>query len=191
VSVLLRWLLLRRLLRRGSGDAGSGRTLLVVLGVALGVAMVVAIRLASDSALASFGDTVDAVAGRSNLCVSAVADGFDERIFSRIRRTPGVEAAAPVVEVNTLVGRLTPGDRDQGVELGARRGFDETLLVLGLDPFSEAPFGRLVAPLSPGGATARPGSSFGRAALALLSRPHAVAVTRTFAEREHVGVGDT
>ena len=191
MSVLLRWLLLRRLLRRGSGDAGSGRTLLVVLGVALGVAMVVAIRLASDSALASFGDTVDAVAGRSNLCVSAVADGFDERIFSRIRRTPGVEAAAPVVEVNTLVGRLTPGDRDQGVELGARRGFDETLLVLGLDPFSEAPFGRLVAPLSPGGATARPGSSFGRAALALLSRPHAVAVTRTFAEREHVGVGDT
>jgi hypothetical protein len=51
VSVLIRWLLLRRLARQ------PGRTLLVVLGVALGVAMVVAIRLASDSALASFGDT--------------------------------------------------------------------------------------------------------------------------------------
>ena len=137
VIALVRWLLLRRLARQ------PGRTLLMVLGVALGVAMVVAIRLASDSALASFGDTVDAVAGRANLCVSAAADGFDERLFARIRRTPGVLAAAPVVEVNALVGRLLPADTDPGVELGARRGFDETLLVLGLDPFSEAPFGRL------------------------------------------------
>src|SRR5262249_3217901 len=93
MTALLRWLLLRRLARQ------RGRTLLIVVGVALGVAMVVAIRLASDSALASFGDTVDAVAGRANLCVSAVADGFDERLLGRIRRTPGVLAAAPVVEV--------------------------------------------------------------------------------------------
>src|SRR5262245_44731305 len=113
--------------------------------------MVVAIRLASDSALASFGDTVDAVTGRANLCVSATADGFDERLFDRIRRTPGVLAAAPVVELNTLVGRLEPAATgDRGVELGARRGFDETLLVLGLDPFSEAPFGRLDGVPAPG-----------------------------------------
>src|SRR5512143_3685580 len=142
--------------------------------------MVVAIRLASDSALASFGDTVDAVTGRANLCVSAVADGFDERLFARIRRTPGVTAAAPVVEVNTLVGRLLPGDTSAGVELGARRGFDETLLVLGLDPFSEAPFGRLIgAPAGSSAAPAAPGA--GRdAALALLARPNAVAITRAF-----------
>src|SRR5205814_737676 len=80
-----------------------------------------------------------------NLCVSAAADGFDERLIARIRRMSGVRAAAPVVEVNALVGRLSAGDRDAGVELGGRRGFDETLLVLGLDPFSEPPFGRLAA----------------------------------------------
>jgi len=181
VSVLIRWLLLRRLARQ------PGRTLLVVLGVALGVAMVVAIRLASDSALASFGDTVDAVAGRSNLCVSAVADGFDERLFSRIRRMPGVEAAAPVVEVNTLVGTLTPGNGDAGVELGTHRGFDETLLVLGLDPFSEAPFGRLTDLV---GADTRAGLDI-RAGLALLSRRNAIAITRTFAERRGLAPGDT
>jgi putative ABC transport system permease protein len=180
---LLRWLLLRRLVRQ------RGRTLLVVLGIALGVALVVAIRLASDSALTSFGDTVDAVSGRANLCVSAVADGFDERLFSRIRRTPGVLAAAPVVEVNALVGRLEPGAADDGVELGTRRGFDETLLVLGLDPFSEPPFGRLA-----GGAGAGQGTAAGLdrdAALALLARPHAVAITRAFAARRGVHVGDT
>jgi len=181
VSVLIRWLLLRRLARQ------PGRTLLVVLGVALGVAMVVAIRLASDSALASFGDTVDEVAGRSNLCVSAVADGFDERWFSRIRRTPGVEAAAPVVEVNTLVGTLTPGNGDAGVELGTHRGFDETLLVLGLDPFSEAPFGRLTDLV---GADSKAGLDVG-AGLALLSRRNAIAITRAFAERRGLAAGDT
>src|SRR5262249_57162766 len=91
-----RGLLLRRLVRE------PGRTSLVVAGVALGVAVVVAIRLASGSALASFADTVDAVTGRATLEVAAVADGFDERLFARIRREPGVEAAAPVVEVNAL-----------------------------------------------------------------------------------------
>ena len=194
---LLRWLLLRRLARQ------RGRTLLVVLGVALGVAMVVAIRLASDSALASFGDTVEAVTGRANLCVSAVADGFDERLFTRIRRTPGVLAAAPVVEVNALVGGLEPGAgggfEDAGVELGTRRGFDETLLVLGLDPFSEPPFGRLdgLPEARPRGAARRaithdpvPGLDRG-AAIALLSRPNAVAITRAFATRRGVGRGDT
>jgi putative ABC transport system permease protein len=183
VTALIRWLLLRRLARQ------PGRTFLVVLGVALGVAMVVAIRLASDSAMASFGDTVDAVAGRSNLCVSAVADGFDERLLSRIRRTPGVEAAAPVVEVNTLVGHLKPGRADAGVTLGSRAGFDETLLVLGLDPFSELPFGRLGA--SSAGRASVPAGLTGRAALALLTQPNAVAITRAFAGRRGVHVGDT
>jgi putative ABC transport system permease protein len=189
VIALLRWLLLRRLARQPRG------TLLVVLGVALGVAMVVAIRLASDSAMASFGDTVDAVAGRSNLCVSAVADGFDERLLRVIRRTPGIEAAAPVVEVNTLVGRLAPGDPDRGMELGTRRGFDETLLVLGLDAFSEAPFGRL-AFSGPGRASANarsaaPPALDARAAFALLTQPNAVAITSAFAEHHGVRAGDT
>jgi len=186
VIALLRWLLLRRLVRQ------PGRTLLVVLGVALGVAMVVAIRLASDSALASFGDTVDAVAGRSNLCVSAVADGFDERLFARIRSTPGVEAAAPVVEVNALVGRLVPGSGETaGVALGAQVGFDETLLVLGLDPFSEVPFGRLTGPRSAASSAVGPAAFDRDAALALLARPGTVAITRAFAQRRGVHVGDT
>ena len=102
---LLRWLLLRRLARQ------PGRTALVVLGGALGVAMVVAIRLASDSALASFGDTVDAVTGRANLSVSAVADGFDERLYARIRRTPGSSRPASVFTSTTGAAASTPGVR--------------------------------------------------------------------------------
>src|ERR1051326_8518259 len=118
--LLLRWISLRHLLEE------PGRTLLTLAGVALGVAVFLAIRLANASALASFNATVDAVAGRANLQVAGNTGGFDERLFLRVRRIPGVQAAAPVVQV--------------AVPAPSLRG--ETLMVLGLDFFSEAGFGR-------------------------------------------------
>jgi putative ABC transport system permease protein len=175
---LLRWLLLRRWRRE------RARVLLTVLGVALGVSVFVAVRLASGSAMASFADTVDAVTGRANLQISAVADGFDERLYSRIRREPGVRAAAPVVEVNTLARAGAPPRANAGtaVEMGGRAGYDETLMVLGLDPFVERPFARLAED---------PDSLDDASALALLVRPRTIAITRTLAARHGLRVGDT
>ncbi len=201
---LLRWLLFRRLMRERT------RALLTVLGVALGVSVFVAVRLASRSAMGGFAETIDAVTGRANLQVSAVADGFDERLYARIRREPGVLAAAPVVEVNVLArvgravasapapggsGRATaarptdpravsavdPGT-DSGVGMGTRGGYDETLMVLGLDPFAEAPFARMAS---------HPDSLDPAASIALLVRPRTVAITRTLAARHGLRVGDT
>src|ERR1051325_1321905 len=77
-------------------------------GAGLGVSVLGAVRLASRSAMASFSDTVDAVTGRANLEIAAVADGFDERLYARIRRAPGVRAAAPVVEVSALASAGAP-----------------------------------------------------------------------------------
>lgn len=174
MSGWLRWLMLRRLRRE------AGRTLLTVLGVALGVSVFVAVRLASRSALSSFSDTIDAVTGRANLQVVAAGDGLDERLFAAIRRVPGVEAAAPVVEVNALASTrrdLVAGE----VEAGEDGGADETLMLLGLDPFAEAPFARL----------SEADSLDGRAALALLARPGTVAVTRALAARHGLEPGDT
>jgi putative ABC transport system permease protein len=174
---LLRWLLLRRWRRE------RARVLLTVLGVALGVSVFVAVRLASRSAMASFADTVDAVSGRANLQISAVADGFDERLYARIRREPGVRAAAPVVEVNTLARAGAPAAAGAGaVEMGERAGYDETLMVLGLDPFVERPFARLADD---------PDSLDLAAALTLLVRPRTVAITRTLAARHGLRAGDT
>ena len=75
MNSLLRWVSLRHLINE------RARSLLTVVGVALGVAVFVAVRLASHSALASFSDTVDAVAGRSNLQVAGSTEGFDERVL--------------------------------------------------------------------------------------------------------------
>ena len=90
MSVLWRWVTLRHFFSE------PGRTALTLLGVALGVGVFVSIRLANTSALASFTGTVDAVAGKANLAVVADSDGFDERVYPRVRAVPGVEAAAPL-----------------------------------------------------------------------------------------------
>lgn len=176
---LLRWLVLRRLVR------DRGRTLLTVAGVALGVAVFVAIRLASHSALASFRDSVDAVAGRANLQVASRSDGFDERHYARIRRTPGVVAAAPIVQVSALARAGAPRAATGPVAPMAQAGYDETVVVLGVDPFAEAPFLRLASHAD----TARV-RDFG-ALLRLLAEPRTVAVTRAFAARLGLGTDDT
>lgn len=180
MTATFRWLALRPLARE------RGRTIFSVLGVALGVAVFVAIRLASGSALASFSDTVDAVAGRANLQVSAAGDGFDERLLERIRRTPGVEAAAPVVQVSAFASARgsRAGGAGGAVQPGGRAGFDETMMVLGLDPLVEAPFVRFET-------DGRAGIGGAGDALALLAAPNAVAVTRAFATRHGLRAGDT
>ena len=180
---LFRWLMLRRLARE------PGRALLTVLGVALGVAVFVAIRLASGSALAGFSDTVDAVAGRANLQVQSRSDGFDERWYARIRRVPGVQAAAPVVQVSALArgggSRPLAAADAEGFKSG---GFGETLLLLGLDPLVEAPFVRLDRAE---GRTGRPQAGAIRNSLRLIAEPCTIAITRTLAARLRLAPGDT
>ncbi|MBI5171140.1 MAG: FtsX-like permease family protein [Candidatus Eisenbacteria bacterium] len=192
---ITRWLALRPLLR------SPGRTLASVLGVALGVAVFVAIRLASGSALAAFSDTVDAVTGRANLQVVARGDGFDETLYTRVRAVPGVQAAAPVVQVTALArpGGFRPAARpdaapDAGGDTGPR--YDETLLVLGLDAFVEAPFFRME--LASGergergaGSLSATGGEAAAAGLRLLAEPRTIAITRTLASRHGLRVDDS
>lgn len=173
MSPLFRWISLRHLLQEG------GRSGLTLLGVAIGVAVFVSIRLANGSALGSFAETVDCVAGRANLQVLSDSDGFDERIFPTLRALPGVAAAAPVVQTYVLA---RPGKTPGGAALtsGDRSAYSETLLILGVDAFSEGPFQRYEPP--------RPEE---RSALfRFMADPRAVAVTRTLAARLGLRVGD-
>lgn len=176
---LQRWFVLRRLVRE------RGRTLLTVAGVALGVAVFVAIRLASQSALGSFRDTVDAVAGRAQLQVVSRTDGFVESHYARIRATPGVVAAAPIVQVSALARTMMRPAATRSVESSTATEFGETVLVLGLDPLVEAPFLRLGS-----ASDASSGPRFAET-LRLIAEPGAVAITRTFAERHALDVDDT
>ena len=78
--------------------AGLGRMALSVVALSLGVALVVAIRLMNAAVLSSFLDTVDGMAGRATLTISA-GEGltFDETVAENVSHVPGVTMAVPLV----------------------------------------------------------------------------------------------
>jgi putative ABC transport system permease protein len=86
----------------------KARALLTTLGIALGVAAVVATGVVRESATRSVADMFDHAAGRADLVVSnamagvAGGEGFPGAVLERVRATEGVEVAAPLVQVATL-----------------------------------------------------------------------------------------
>ncbi|XXF77480.1 FtsX-like permease family protein [Myxococcaceae bacterium GXIMD 01537] len=99
-------------------------TALSLLGIALGVAVVVSIDLASGSALRAFERSTDSVAGRATHQLVGGPSGLPEALYRELKLSPGAPVSAPVVEGAV---RAAGGDR-------------RTLTVLGVDPFSESPF---------------------------------------------------
>lgn len=175
---LFRWISFRYLIH------DRGRSALTILGVAIGVAVFVSIRLANTSAMASFSDTIDAIAGTSNLQITGDGEGLDEQIFTRVREIEGVEALAPVVQMYARArtgadnGPVSSDSNDTDIY----RQFNETLLVMGVDPLLEAPFARFI-PASD--------NTDMRGALAFIADPNGVAVTTTLAARHRLDLGDT
>jgi putative ABC transport system permease protein len=95
------------------------RSSMTVLGVALGVAVLVAVKIVSDSVMSGVSATVDNIAGKADLQLSTASSGFDEALLDRIHTVPGVYKATPVVQQPaTLLSHGARGDR---------------LLVLGVD----------------------------------------------------------
>ncbi|MSP36893.1 MAG: FtsX-like permease family protein [Deltaproteobacteria bacterium] len=74
------------------------RTLLTFLGMALGVAVIVAIALVNRSLTTSFQSTIEQIAGRAVLQVSNSESGFAEALFPIVRDTDGVADVAAAVD---------------------------------------------------------------------------------------------
>jgi putative ABC transport system permease protein len=100
------------------------QSVLMILGITLGVAVVVAVDLANTSATRAFDYSTDAVVGRATHQIVAGPRGLDEAIYVALRRGGVVRAAAPVVT-----------EYVSSAQLGGR-----TLQLLGIDPFAEPPF---------------------------------------------------
>jgi len=106
-------LVLWHLLRRVSVPYARrhiGLTILTAAGVALGVAVFVAIQTASTSLKIALRDTLDRVAGKAQLQVTAGEVGFPEEVLDRVRGTAGVRAAAPVVEAIVRSEKASEGN---------------------------------------------------------------------------------
>jgi len=95
-----------------------GRTLLAVIAIALGVALGLAIHLVNQVAADEVSRAARSLFGMADLAVEGGGLGFDERLYPRIARLPGVAVASPVVQVEA--------------KLAGQRG---ALTLLGMDAF--------------------------------------------------------
>ena len=94
---------------------------LAILGVAVGVAMVVSIDLANESARRAFISSAQTLSGKATHQIVGGSKGLDENIYRMLRVDLGVDRATPVVS-----GYVSVPD------------FNRTFQLLGIDPFSAA-----------------------------------------------------
>ena len=80
------------------------RTIITIAGIAVGVAVVVAIQLANQSALRAFRESVDAVAGRANYMIVSDAVPLSEDVLLRLQPLWQERVRfAPVIDVEGIV----------------------------------------------------------------------------------------
>lgn len=137
---------------------------LLILGVALGVAVIVAIDLANQSASTAFSISRESLTGRTTHQIVGGPGGVDETLYRDLRLEQGVRMSAPVVESIALAVDL-----------------DSTpVRILGVDPIAEAPF-RDYLPVRN---TGEPGFQ------SFFLDPRAVIISQSFSDRFALRPGD-
>src|SRR5438874_2390752 len=120
------------------------RTALTAAGIVLGVAVFVGMHTANQSVLFAFSRTVDRIAGKTELQVTAGETGFDEDVLDKVQAASSVKVAVPVIEavVDTnirgqgsllVLGIDMTGDRslrDYDLESGDESVIDDPLVFL-------------------------------------------------------------
>ena len=74
------------------------RYVLTLVAIVLGVAIFSASRTANSSLKTALRDTIDRIAGRTVLQVTAGEAGIPEDLVEKVRAVTGVRAAVPVIE---------------------------------------------------------------------------------------------
>lgn len=99
------------------------QSVLFIIGVALGVAVVIAIDLANGSASRAFNLSTLSVTGAATHQISAGPGGLPSELYRQIRLDLGIRDSAPIVSETVRI-----------------QGITRPLRLLGVDPFAEPPF---------------------------------------------------
>jgi len=143
------------------------QALLPALGIALGVAAIIAIDLGSGSTVSSFRRTVERLEGRTTDQVLPGRDGLRPELAIRLQYVEGVEAAAPVLQTFVLA--------------------EEPLRLYGIDPFAEAGVRDLGLELDE---TEFDVEEASRRFFGLMAEPGALLISAPFLERHDLSEGD-
>ncbi len=151
-----------------------------MVGVALGVAVMIAIRLANVSVTDTFQAAVDSVGGNTSLRIRGTAGRFDETLFADLGAIRKYGHLSPVIEAYAMLGeRSSESERVNGFPRG------ELLHVLGVDVLLDFPL-RDYEVLRVGDAK----KQSARDALRLLDDATSVILTEKFLRRHQLRVGD-
>jgi putative ABC transport system permease protein len=135
------------------------RCLLTVAGIVLGVAVFVGMHTANQSVLGAFQETINRIAGSTQLQISAGEAGFDEDILDKVRDVHEVRAAAPVIEASVSAA-------------------GSNLLLLGVDMLGDRSLRNYDFE----------GTEDIDDPLVFLAQPDSLIITKSFAERQHLQV---
>ena len=154
--------------------------ILLIIGVAIGVAMMVSIDLANGSAQRAFQLSTDAIAGKTTHRIVGGPTGFNDEIYARLKsggncQSPMVNCqltifSAPIVEDYLTVPELN----------------DQVMRLVGIDPFAEPPFRDYFSTQSRGAAE---GSGLDGLA-AFLTVPNSVILAQAVADEAGLALGD-
>jgi putative ABC transport system permease protein len=137
----------------------------MVVGIMLGVAVVIGVDMANESASKAFDLSTEALTGRATHYLSAGSQGIDETIYVGLRRMGVDYPMAPVITAYVSSPQLD----------------NVTLQALGVDPFVEAPFRNYLV-----GDQEVPTGQFST----LLTQPGGVLVSQEQADRYNLNIGD-
>jgi putative ABC transport system permease protein len=141
------------------------RTMLTTAGIVLGVAVFVGMHTANQSVLFAFTRTVDRIAGKTELQVSAGETGFDEAILETVQAAPSVGVAVPVIEA--VVDSNIKGEGNLlvlGVDMTGDRSLRDYDLDSGDDAVIDDP-------------------------LVFLAQPDSLILAKEFADKHHIAAG--
>ena len=140
------------------------RTMLTTAGIVLGVAVFVGMHTANQSVLYGFNHTVDRIAGKTQLQVTAGETGFNEEVLEQVQSASTVGVAVPVIEAVVDSGIAGQGSL---LVLGTDMTGDRSLRDYDLEEGDEAVIDD---------------------PLVFLAQPDSIILTREFAEANRFGV---
>ncbi len=139
------------------------QSVLFIIGVALGVAVVIAVDLANSSASRAFALSGESITGKATHQIIGGVQALPTELYNQIRRDVGIRDSAPVVTAYV-----------RGVETANR-----PLRLLGVDPFAEPPFRTYLSEVEVIGET---GSAF-EAITRFIAEPGTALISQTLADR--------
>jgi putative ABC transport system permease protein len=172
------------------------RSGITALGISLGVAVTIAIRLANTSALESFRTATQSVAGETSIQITGAAGRFDESLLGDLAWLREFGEISPVITGFAMADWQEQSNNQKdsnenrvvsGSDSHTRGHYGEFLQVLGVDMLRDRAF-RSYHLIRTGERDREPNA---REFLFLLADPDSIILTEEFANRRGLSIGST